>query len=285
MSIPAFIKDHSLWTFFIVTFAISWGGLLLVIGGPAGITGASGQFDALLPFVIMALLAGPSTAGLLLSGLIGGREGLRGFLSRLIRWRVGARWYAIALFAAPFLFMAILLVLFLFSSKFLPGILAAKDKSSHLIMGLATGLMAGVFEELGWTGFATPSLRRRFGVFSTGLILGIVWAIWHLLPAFWLGFASGTIRGTLSFISYLLDPFLFLVVFRILIVWVCDRTGSLFVAVLMHISLTSSSRIFMPLGIVGMPLLAFDLAWATLMWIIVAKIAIGDKKRFVEETP
>jgi len=284
MSIPAFIKRHSVWTYFALTFAISWGGVLLVIGGPGGITGTSGQFDTLLPFVILTLLAGPSTAGILLTGLFDGRTGLREFRSRLLKWRFGIRWYAVALLFAPLLFAALLLVLSLLSSEFLLGIFTAGDKTSHLMMGLMTGLMAGIFEEIGWTGFATPRLRKRYGILATGLIVGFLWAVWHLLPAFWLGFASGTISGALSLVSYLLDPFLFLVASRVLIVWVYDRTGgSLLAGMLMHVSLTASSRIFMPLVIAGAPLIIFDVTWAAVVWIIVAAVAKADKNRFMKE--
>jgi hypothetical protein len=39
----------------------------------------------------------------------------------------------------------------------------------------------GFFEELGWTGFATPRLRLRHGFLATGLIVGVPWGAWHLL--------------------------------------------------------------------------------------------------------
>jgi len=44
-----------------------------------------------------------------------------------------------------------------------------------LLMGIAGGLMAGIFEELGWTGFAIPGMRRRYSVLVTGLIVGLIW--------------------------------------------------------------------------------------------------------------
>ena len=40
------------------------------------------------------------------------------------------------------------------------------------------GLMVGIFEELGWTGFAIPRLRLRYNVFTTGIIVGLVWGAW-----------------------------------------------------------------------------------------------------------
>ena len=117
-----------------------------------------------MPWVILALLAGPASRGLLLTGLVYGRAGLRELLSRLLKWRVGARWYAVALLTAPLLMTAVLLALSLFSREFVPGIFTSNDKASLLLVGIATPWGAGFFEELGWTGFAIPELRRRYGV-------------------------------------------------------------------------------------------------------------------------
>lgn len=271
MRILRFIKQYPIAIYFALTFVISWGGMLLVIGGPGEILRTNAQFDKLLPLVILAILAGPSISGVLLTALVGGRMGLRDYWSRLRRWRVGIGWYAMALLAAPLLMTVIYLVLSPISPEFLPGVLAAGDKVSHLLMGLVTGIMAGLFEELGWTGFATPRLRQRYGVLQTGLLVGLPWAVWHILPALWLGFGSGTLSGALSVASYLMDPFLFLVGFRVLMVWVYDRTGgSLLMGMLMHMSLTSSARIITPVGIVGLPLMLFGIIWAAVVWVAVA---------------
>ena len=89
-----------------LTFAISWGGILLVVG-PGGFPGTPEQFETLLPLVGLAMLAGPPVAGILLTGLVHGRAGLREFLSRLLRWRVGPRWYAVALLTAPLLMLTV----------------------------------------------------------------------------------------------------------------------------------------------------------------------------------
>ena len=62
-------------------------------------------------------------------------------------------------------------------------------------MGIAVGLGAGIFEEMGWTGFAIPRLRLRYGVLSTGLIVGVLWGAWHFFVNFW---ASGVTSGELS---------------------------------------------------------------------------------------
>ncbi len=278
-TISTYIKRHPVLIYYALTFAISWGGVLLAIGGPGAIWRINERFEMLLPLMILTLLAGPSISGVLLTGIFYGKTGLRDFLSHLLRWRVGARWYAVALLTAPLLFLAILLPLSQSSSVFLPGLFTAGDKVSHLIMGLATGLAAGFFEELGWTGFAIPRLRQRYRVLATGLIVGLLWAVWHLLPGFWIGFASGSINGVLPLASFILDPFLFLMAFRVLIVWVYDRTGSLLIGMLMHLSLTASSRILIPLGVVGGTLLTFDLIWAAVTWLIVAVVAVASGRQ------
>src|SRR5688572_1424706 len=95
MASTSFITRHPLLTYFALTFAIAWVGFVLVVG-PGGFPGTGSQFDALLPFVASAMLAGPAVAGLLLTVLLSGTAGLRELLSRLLRWRVGARWYVAA---------------------------------------------------------------------------------------------------------------------------------------------------------------------------------------------
>ena len=220
-----------------------------------------------------AMLAGPPVAGIVLTAVVSGRAGLRELLSRLLSWRVGARWYAVALLAAPLLMMAVLLALSLTSPVFVPAIFTSSDKTSLVRFGFAVALAAGFIEELGWTGFAVPGLRLRYGVLTTGLIVGLLWATWHLIVAFW---ASGTVSGALSLTSYVLDPLLFLTVFRVLMVWVYDRTESVLVAMLMHVSLTASARILGSPAMAGGPLLTFDLVWTAALCVVVAMVAVAS---------
>src|SRR5215203_2198182 len=181
-TIKAFIKSHPLLSFFALVFAIAWGGILILVGGPSGIPTNEEQFERLMPWVMLALLAGPSVAGIVLTGLVYGREGFRNLLTRMRRWRVGARWYALALLTAPLLVTATLLALSLTSPEFLPGIFTSDDKVTLVLFGIGWGLVGGgLLEELGWTGFAIPTLlRMRYGVLSTGLVVGVLWGLWHL---------------------------------------------------------------------------------------------------------
>jgi hypothetical protein len=83
-TIKAFIKSHLWLAYFALAFAISWGGILLVVG-PSGIPGTREQTEMLLPLVVLAMLAGPSVAGILLISLVNGRAGLRNLLTRMAR--------------------------------------------------------------------------------------------------------------------------------------------------------------------------------------------------------
>jgi hypothetical protein len=63
--------------------------------------------------------------------------------------------------------------------------------------------------------------------------------------------------------------------FRVLMVWVYDRTdGSLLVAMLMHVSYAASTFILNPLAMSGASLLAYDLLSAAATWVVVAAAAV-----------
>src|SRR5829696_6051180 len=258
-AIGASIKRHPLLSYFALVFAITWGGFLLAVG-PGGIPATKEEFTTMPLGAILAELTGPSVAGIMLTGFVYGREGFRTLFTRITKWRVGARWYAVALLTAPLVSTAVLIPLSLISPVFLPGIFASEAKVSFVLMGIVVGLIVGIFEELGWTGFAVPTLLKlRYGVLSTGLIVGVLWGAWHLLGNdIW---ASVATSGGLPPAPFAVLVGLVLLVgqlpaLRVLMVWVYDRTGSLLVAMLMHASLTASTLILQPLAVSGMALLA-----------------------------
>src|SRR5262245_66342204 len=110
-TLTTFVIKHPVVTYFVLTFTMSWGGVLLVIGGPAGMSGTMAQNNPLFPFAVLTMVAGPCVTGVLLTGFLDGRAGLRRFRSRLLEWRVGVRWYATALLAAPLVATAVTLTL------------------------------------------------------------------------------------------------------------------------------------------------------------------------------
>ena len=273
-TIKALIREHPVITYFVLAYLISWGGLLLIAGGPFGIPGTSEQIKKLFATAYGVTGIGPSVAAILLISLIYGRAGFRELLSRLFRWQVEARWYAVALLTVPLLSIAIELVLMLFSAKFLPRILLTEHKLALVLSGVGLGLAAGIFEELGWTGFALPRLRTRNNVLKAGLILGFLWGGWHLLLFIW---RSGNASGQLSlslFLPVLLSALGLLPAYRMLVVWVYDHTQSLLVAIFMHAAVDATSVILSPLP---RGVSAYSLILPVLLWILAGAVLLVNR--------
>ena len=78
-------------TYFVLAFVISWGGVAAVVGFD-GFPGTAEDFRVLLPMVVIAMLAGPSVAGVAVTALFFGKRGLHDLWDRFRAGRVGARW-------------------------------------------------------------------------------------------------------------------------------------------------------------------------------------------------
>jgi len=233
------------------------------------------------------MLAGPSVAGILLTGLVDGRAGLREFRSRLLKWRVGARWYAVALLTAPLVATAVLLGLSLTSPDFFPRIfISTEDKAFLLQFSIVSGLMVGIFEELGWTGFAVPKMRQRYGVLGRGLIVGLMFAAWNFLVVFWVSDATSTAGALPPALFVLVILFTWLPAYRVLMVWVYERTnGSLLVAMLMHVSLVASWTSMTPLALVEVPLVIYYLVFTAALWVVVGAVALAQGGHLSRQQP
>jgi membrane protease YdiL (CAAX protease family) len=221
------IKRYPLPTFFALTFLISWGiwiPLILSLDLSGGLPASA------VPLATLGVF-GPSIAGLLMSGLGEGWEGVKALLRRLVDWRSGGRWYLVIGLGVPLLYLLSLLVFVLTRDEvvgFDPG------RWATIFPILAYGLLSGPLgEELGWRGFALPRLLRRWNALLSSLVLGLVWGAWHLPLFFW---EIPGLSPPIPFANYLLS----IIAFAILITWAFQGTrGSLFVAVFFHLWMNS----------------------------------------------
>ena len=268
----AWLRSHPLLAYYALVFAISWGGILAV-AGPSGLLNSSANPQDLTQFIYFAALSGPSVAGVLMTALIHGRAGLSDLLARLLRWRVGPGWWAFALLTAPILMAGIIFTLSLTDPAFAPVIVTTDDRVGLVISGIVLGLVVSFFEEIGWTGFVTPRLRKRHGFMITGLLMGVVWGAWHY-PLF-SGSASGAIPPAL-YIAVLL--FTFLIPFRILMVWLYDRTKSVLVVMFMHATLAAGQLILLPSALSNEGAVVFDLVFAAALWGLVAAVYLASRR-------
>ena len=123
---------------------------------------------------------GPLVAAILVIAIVSGRAGLREFFGRLLRWRVGAKWYAIA-FAAPVLVCLISAAVTLcFVPPFQMTAFSAEKLRELPDRFLFILLFIGLGEEPGWRGFAVPQLQTKYSPVIASLILAPLWALWHL---------------------------------------------------------------------------------------------------------
>lgn len=128
---------------------------------------------------------------------------------------------------------------------------------------LAIGLLAGGFEELGWTGFATPRLLARHRPFVAGLSLGLAWALWHGLVDFRQNANGQVVDWLLEFAVLYVAA---LTACRLLMTWVYVHTQSLMLAVLMHASYTGWLLVLFP-DVSLRQGLAWEAAFAVLLWV------------------
>lgn len=275
-----FIKRYQVLSYYLLVFTISWGGILILIGGPGNIPGTKEQSEKLFMPALLIMFAGPFLSGILMNLLVGGKEGLHQLLLRYLQWRTEARWYAVAVLTGPLLVAAVLFGLSLYNQAFLPGIVITDDKIASLIFGIGWGLIGGgLLEETGWTGFAVPRLRQRYSILSTGLIVGILWGIWHFMIAFWSShYLGGTDSWILFVAGFLAFYLLALPAYRVLLVWVFDRTGNLPVIMIMHASLSASTLILQPLAS-GAIAFIWNLVLGIVLWIVVAVVLVASREQ------
>ncbi len=165
-TITSAVKHHPLVTFFALAFGLSW---------LAAIPYALGWFP------VPILTFGPSLAAVIVAALASGRAGLRELMSRCLRWRVGLGWYAVALLSPIPLFLAMVYVNVRFGAP-VPSFtdLGAWSTLAVLLLGFVISPFTGPWEELGWRGYALPHLQAGRSALSASLILGVLWAAWHL---------------------------------------------------------------------------------------------------------
>ena len=255
MGIPGFIKRHQVLTYFVLAFAISWVAVFAVAWPKFSRGETLGFNDALLMF--LPTLAGPSIAGIALTTIVDGRDGLRDLFSRMGRWRVGWRWYS-AVLVFPILILAVLLALTtVLSPSFAPYFFPA---------GIAIGAFSGFFEEIGWMGYAYPRMQSRLSALAAAILLGLLHSAWHFVPDF-LG-ASGA-RGI-----YWLPHFamfgISMTAMRVLVVWVYANTRSVLLSQLMHASSTGFLSILVPLSFSPQADTIFYALYGIVLWAVVA---------------
>ena len=251
----SFLLSHSVATYFLLTFTISWLGALAVAAPHLLRHEPLPILTGILMFPVMLL--GPSLSAIFLTWIAGDKPGLRDLFSKLLRSRIPPRWYT-PLLIPPVLVLTLLLTLkTFFSSVYTPNL---------FLMGVWFGVPAGLLEEIGWTGFAFPKMSSQYNPLGASILLGLLWGLWHLPVINYLG--TATPHGAYWFPFFLAFTFA-MTAMRVLISWLYVNTKSVLIAQLMHISSTGSLVIFSPPAASASQEVLWYALYGVALWLIV----------------
>jgi CAAX protease family protein len=225
-------SSRQLVLFFVLTYVVTW--TLFITAGSL----SDGADGLRLPLLLAGTIA-PSTVAVLLTARSSGGRGVRELLGRLLMWRAKLRWYifAVGFFAAVKVTVALI---YRIANGRWPTF---GDQAWYAIV--AAILVAWIFggplgEEIGWRGYALPRLTQRFGASLASVLLGLVWACWHLPLFFLSGLDKYGDQYGQSFPAYLLQ----VTALSVAIAWLVGNTGgSLLLAVLMHSAINQTKDI------------------------------------------
>jgi membrane protease YdiL (CAAX protease family) len=254
----SFWKVHPAATYFVLTFAISWTGAFLFAAPLLLHRQPIPKMTGILMFPVMLL--GPSGASLLLTGIVDGRAGLRDLRARLVRIRQPLRWYLPVLLPPVVVLTVLTSLAFFVSPTYTPN---------HFLLGIAFGVPAGLLEEIGWSGFAFPKMRARASGLKAGLLLGLLWGIWHLPVIDYLGASA---RHGVERLEFWLAFTLAMIAVRVLISWIYDNTQSVWLAQLTHIASTSALAAFSPPGVTAAQEIAWYVVYGMVLWLVVGTL-------------
>lgn len=218
-SFKAFVSHHKLITFFALAIAFAW---IAVV--PALFFGADFQ-----PYQTLGAY-GPLLAALVVSAVSDGSDGIKILLRRMTHWRFGLGWYLLAIFGLMFLYLTAVVLAGALSIQTLMGKWSLIF-TFYIPALFTTYLVNPIGEETGWTGFALPHLQKRFSPWLSAVILGVMWAIWHL-PSYFIPSATSGFDHFGFFMFTLIAVFT-----RVMWTWVTNNAkGSGISGVLLHAS-------------------------------------------------
>lgn len=290
-AIRNFVKSRELLTFLGLTFVFPWVVDFIQIAASRELIPGSPPAALAGTLTVLKLVFMPLGSAAIVTAIGRGSAGLREWFAPVFRWRAGWQWYAVALFSYPLSAFGAIVV-----SDAIIG------RGSHLMeyfnarldqMGAGLGLsgnslwllipflliygfiLVPLIEETGWRGFAIPRLQEKHSALYAAIVMGIVWAVWHL-PNF---FEPASPHYNMPFIGFLLN----IISFSILLVWIYNNTnGSVWMTMMWHGSVIVGS-IFFPAGIPGDTgdLLAFWLTVVASVAIAVVVVIVAGPKRLV----
>jgi membrane protease YdiL (CAAX protease family) len=196
--------------FFLLTFGLSWAVWIPLDLAHFGVEPFV-PLDAPSPLLRLLGVLMPAAAAILLSARSGEPGELGRMLGRLRIWRVGAGWWAAAVLVQPVLLVGVAATANAVAGATVVAPLG--QDAAALTVSTVLLLIAVLGEEIGWHGVGLPGLQQRSSPRRSALVLGVLWATWHV--PFWLLLDSFERHGP----GYLVLNFLFVLPLAIYTTW------------------------------------------------------------------
>jgi membrane protease YdiL (CAAX protease family) len=258
--ITPFIKHYPLITFFGATISLGWFLTLIMTLLPPN--------PLLLPLIALPISYVPTAGAWLILRVAGTADERASFRQRLRHWRVGLRWYLVAVLLLPLIHLAGTGLATFLGGQFPlhPAMLAM------MVAFLPTNLG----EEIGWRGFVLPRLQARADSLTASLILGAMWALFH---------AVALLQNPTQPLAYLLVGIGYMLAMSSIMTWVFNHTGgSVLLMVLVHAAYDTTAFVVTPLVETTVPLVAFALGMVV-AWLVTSMLVLVSGRQLARTPP
>ena len=236
-TIRRLVARHPATAFLVMAFGFGWTSLIPILLSENGF----GVLPIELPLTVvqsLVTIVGLAVPAFLVTAATGGKEGVRDLLGRLLRWRVGVRWYLVAIFGLP---VAMLLAAIPFLGAAPLEALARKWPllfALFLPEVLFPFVFIQVFEEAGWTGFMQDTLQERRGPLVASILVAPAFFLMHL-PVLLMDAGAG-----LALLIVFGALVIMMTFFRIVVMWLYNGSGrSVLVVALFHSAYNSATSL------------------------------------------
>lgn len=226
----SWVDSHPVVTFILIAFAYTW-----LISSPAYI-----MEESWTPWILIYVGSfGPPISAAVVTWLQG--ESVRAWARQIGRWRVGWIWWLVAFGVPVGIIVVTTGILMAIGGPVDPAQLSATPGIVIVVFLFGLTVSGGLNEEPGWRGFMQPYLNERYSALTASMIIGVVWAFWHL-PYFFIPITPHSGFTLVNQVGW----FIGIMLLSVILAWAYNNTGSVLIVMVMH-AMVNTADILLPL--------------------------------------
>lgn len=218
-------ENKMLKPFLIIAFGLTWGLAAVLMFAYDQVVAIFGEVSMGNPLFILAVYA-PLIASTIMVSATYGIRNLGRFFIRAIYIKTSIWWWLFILIGVPAA---------MYTGATIKGTAWDPFPFTPWVLvfpALLQMLLLGPMEEFGWCGLVLPILQRKYSPFTTGLIHGVIWMLWHV-PAFLIG---GTPQSGWAFQPFAMGGIACSMIFTAAF---NDSRGSILIPALLHFQMNN----------------------------------------------